>query len=118
MFVIVELELLGHKETITKRTPNISLSVDQNFKSHMKNKLLPDFRFSFPLCFVKPSGGFSVNASGCVLKEFHQECWEFLWWPKGNKRTTGSDERDMKNEEAINITQFYNVFNFPFNTKI
>lgn len=71
----------------------------------MRTKFLLDFRFSFPLCSVKTSSGFSVNAFGYMKKEFHQECWEFLWCPKGNMRTLEADERE-ESGEAITSCQF------------
>lgn len=62
----------------------------------MRTKFLPDFKFFFSLCSAKPSSGFLVNAFGYMQKEFHQECWEFLWCSEGNMRTLEADEREEK----------------------
>lgn len=78
----------------------------------MRTNFLPDFRFSFSLCSVKPSDGFSVNAFGNMKKEFHQECWEFLWCPKGNMRTLEADEREEKwgSYNIMPISAIYFIF--------
>lgn len=45
-----------------------------------------------------------------MKKEFHQECWEFLWCPKGNMRTLEADER--KSGEAVTSCQFVQLICF------
>lgn len=68
----------------------------------MSCRFLPGLRFSSYLCSVKLGGGFPFDASGNMKKEFYQECWEFLWCPKGNTRALEADERGERDSGAQN----------------
>lgn len=53
-----------------------------------------------------------------MKKEFHQECWEFFWCPKGNMRTLEADERDGKWESQKHHANSCNFLHFLFKNEI